>query len=76
MIPAPRDLFLLVANPRNWKLPVNAEVPVDESVVPAIVSAIKQYTGDAEVAVTKTERGFRFTSDGFYNIHGDPIDIP
>ena len=66
----------MVANQRNWKLPVNSEININDSDVNLIADAIKHYTGDDIVEIIKLDTGrYRFVASGFYNVHGDPPHV-
>ena len=76
------EWFLKVANKRNWKLPINAEIEIQPSQVQAVVDAIKWKTESRDIEIypnldepTVNAKGFstvkvRFTAEGWYNAHG------
>jgi hypothetical protein len=59
------DAFNAVAEPNDWKAPIDTIVPL-EADVETIVEAIEFFTA-AKAVVTKDEFHFHITSDGYRN---------
>ena len=58
------DALLLVRNPENWKMSIDAVVPKDADVA-LIDAAIGFFTGGG-AEVTEVEDGLRIQSEGYY----------
>jgi hypothetical protein len=73
------EIFNHVANNRNWKLPVNAEIEMNSNDISKVVAAIQWKTGSRDVqffinpASMKNSNDLvkvRFIAEGWYNAEG------